>query len=125
MRTEQEREVVKDEKLTNLRSVGVDIRQLHNVEVKEPSATFNSGVELSLTQKDQDTKHYWRSFHWQRSYRDFQALSVVRSNIVCDLLAFPGDVAGDGGYFCVEFSSLLFLVNHDRDFRYPDRADSV
>ena len=37
-------------------------------------------------------------------------VSVVRSNIVCDLLAFPGDVTGDGGNFCVEFSSLLFLV---------------
>ena len=30
-------------------------------------------MELSLNQKDQDTKHYWRSFHWQRSCRDFQA----------------------------------------------------
>jgi hypothetical protein len=35
---------------------------------------------------------------------------MSRSNIVCDLLAFPSDVTGDGGNFGVEFGSLLFLV---------------
>jgi hypothetical protein len=37
-------------------------------------------------------------------------VSVVSSNVVGDLLAFPGYVTGDGGNFCAEFSSLLFLV---------------
>jgi hypothetical protein len=49
--------------------------------------------------------------------------------MVCKLLSFLGNVAGNGRYVCVGLGPLLFQAVLqfgqviDRDFRYPDRAD--